>query len=150
MFVVVLYEKLPTFCYLYGMVGHGSIHYSRQSSVDINCSLSPSLKVPSGPIGLETGAIMDSTNEGLEVMIDSSSPTEEGHIDENIELSFGPWIFVSRQRGERWWPWGHRRWCWMSSIRCGVCGHYRSISFYSQYTAVSWFEYLAMWRLLLV
>lgn len=42
-FVVVLYEKLPMFCYLNGIVRHGSNHCSRRSLVDLSHSSPPPL-----------------------------------------------------------------------------------------------------------
>lgn len=72
-FVVVLYEKLPTFYYLYGMVGQGSNHCNRRSSGDLSRSSPPPLQVPGESNGMVAREAMDSLNNDMEAENDPLS-----------------------------------------------------------------------------
>lgn len=101
-FVVVLYEKLPTFCYLCGMVGHGSNSCNRRSSVNHVSSYPP----PSSDTGeLQGSAVrmnLDAPATGLEAR-SNPLPVDSIESSENNlsqpDTDFGPLMLVSRRRG---------------------------------------------------
>ncbi|XP_039136996.1 uncharacterized protein LOC120274516 [Dioscorea cayenensis subsp. rotundata] len=98
-FVVVLYEKLPTFCYHCGMVGHGSNLCSRRSSRNLNRPLSPPSHVQGEPNGMEIREDSVSQNNGMEARDGAMPPLHDDSLSESADTDFGPWMLVSRRRG---------------------------------------------------
>lgn len=98
-FVVVLYEKLPTFCYLCGMVGHGSNHCSRRSPVIQSSSQPPPVQVHSDLSGMEVGTEMEIMDDGMEARIDHQTLNPDNVCPEDDASNFGPWMLVARHKG---------------------------------------------------
>lgn len=101
-FVVVLYERLPTFCYVCGVIGHGTNTCSRRN---LDNQSSPSPPLCSDPGDGQRPTVME--EQGLpsidrEVGIGSRPPEFEQALDRKDEASendFGPWMLVTRRRG---------------------------------------------------
>lgn len=96
-FVVVLYERLPTFCYSCGMIGHGSNSCSRPVT-------SGAARIdPSRPVRLtefDSGLVSEVRDQHM----DDSDPVPPGPSSETLddvtpETNYGPWLLVSRRRG---------------------------------------------------
>lgn len=98
-FIVILYEKLPIFCYLCGMAGHGSNNCSRRSSVVHSYSSSPPSQVPLDQNWLEARVAMETLDDGMEAMLDHPTPVPNVPCAGDDVSNFGPWMLVTRQRG---------------------------------------------------
>ncbi|XP_039136393.1 uncharacterized protein LOC120273757 [Dioscorea cayenensis subsp. rotundata] len=100
-FVIVLYERLPTFCYSCGMVGHGANACSRRPSPgNAGTTLPPRTSqgsavdsVRSPNVGNETlGQASPHLDQSGQIVSSSSPPVAP-------DSEFGPWLIVSRRRG---------------------------------------------------
>lgn len=102
-FVIVLYERLPTFCYTCGMVGHGTNACSRRLTTG-NAGVTP-LPCSLQGSAVDSGCSLDDGNEISGPVPPLPRPDPPGH--ENTPSSpplmpdseFGPWLLVSRRRG---------------------------------------------------
>lgn len=101
-FVVVLYERLPTFSYKYGIVGHGSKNCSRRSSAGIEHSSPLLCDDLYGRQRQEVREGSVSMSEGMEAEFDLGPASIEGEgkaADELTPTDYGPWMLVTRRRG---------------------------------------------------
>lgn len=84
------------FCYLCGMVGHGSNQCSRQSLEDQSCSSPPLFQAHDESEGIKVRMAMDTLNDGLEARFDQTSSVGKDLHIETDETNFGPWMLVSQ------------------------------------------------------
>lgn len=101
-FVVVLYECLPTFCYLCGLVGHGSNSCNRRSPV---YPKNPSPSHCNDQLDRQRQEVRDSSSvmgDGMDVGI-TPMQLVQGERRESLiyssETDYGPWMLVSRRCG---------------------------------------------------
>lgn len=99
-FVVVMYERLPTFCYTCGMVGHGSSSCSRSATSGAGNPVS------TRPVGyIEPGPTL--VSGGDDQIMDIFDPVPDRPLSETTETTaqspidsdYGPWLLVTRRRG---------------------------------------------------
>lgn len=86
-FILVLYEKLPVFCFRCGMVGHGEAHCPILSNCPHSGLHVPS-RAPPELVREDAGMQVDDTVDGLEGIADeipSTHPSESGS-------EFCPWL----------------------------------------------------------
>lgn len=101
-FVVVLYERLPTFCYKCGIVGHGTNNCSHQSLGNSEPTSPPHCTDSRGQQrqGIREGS--ESLSDGMEAELAPRSeiPAEEIKGTEELhKTDYGPWMMVTRRRG---------------------------------------------------
>lgn len=100
-FVVVLYERLPTFYYSCGVVGHGSSSCSRSPAAGNAKVFQP----PSSLRGLEVRPYQQSVETGIDGGVGNSLPSVIPPVDppdpsiSDLDSDFGQWLLVSRRRG---------------------------------------------------
>lgn len=101
MFVVVMYERLPTFCYTCGMIGHGSGSCAGSSSTGPSSS-----PLPPGVLSRSVegrGHSPGDDDRGVQERDPCSdlpmSDVPSDNTNTMPESDFGPWMFVSRRRG---------------------------------------------------
>ncbi|XP_039145598.1 uncharacterized protein LOC120282820 [Dioscorea cayenensis subsp. rotundata] len=96
-FVVVLYERLPTFCYSCGIIGHGTNSCSHSTTTGENRTSPP----PRFPRGSAVSSVRtEDVVEGMEM--DSIANNLQGAVnpvDSTPDSEFGSWMLVSRRRG---------------------------------------------------
>lgn len=100
-FVVVLYERLPTFCYSCGLVGYGSSACPQSMIPEIDRSLPP----PCSPQGLEVGSNPVLDPNMIETVTSNSSsgamntPMCPESGDSLLDKEFRSWLLAPRRRG---------------------------------------------------
>lgn len=93
-FVMILYERLPTFCFTCGLVGHGTNNCSRRSE---NSPENNQMEV-----SMEDRNHVNSSksSESLKVRqaaaLDQSDLTRQNEFEGNHDSEFGPWILATR------------------------------------------------------
>lgn len=98
-FVVVLYERLPTFCYTCGVIGHGSNSCSRALATGKANVCQP----PRPQRGKEVRQELSPMDAGTGANDSVSSPpsSEIGdplvHSNTEVDSEYGPWLIVSRR-----------------------------------------------------
>lgn len=101
-FVVVLYERLPTFCYLCGLVGHGSNSCNRQSPACSEKPSQPRCEDLDDQQRQEVRVSHEHMGEGMDVGM-APEPVSLPELMENVveipNTDYGPWMLVSRRRG---------------------------------------------------
>lgn len=101
-FVVVLYERLPTFCYKCGLVGHGSNNCNRRSSGGSGHPSPPRSTDLASRQRQEVRDEPEARSEGMEAEMDprqSDILEETENLDELSKTDYGPWMLVERRRG---------------------------------------------------
>ena len=97
-FVVIQYERLPTFCYHCGVVGHGASACSRQHGRSQGEGSLSDLPGSRGVFHSEdTMPVMTERRQAME--LDPSCSALAMQEEQQMESGFGPWMLVSRRRG---------------------------------------------------
>lgn len=97
-----LQKKLPTFCYLCGMVGHGSNSSNCWNSDDMRSSYPTPCSDPNGRQGSEVRTTRASPTTSLDACNDHQPPVYRETSDqykETPKTDFGPWMLVSKRKG---------------------------------------------------
>lgn len=100
-FVVILYEKLPTFCYLCGLVGHGSNACPQPVTARMRRSPPPPCFEQKSAVGsnllpVPPVLMTRSPNHGSD---ETSALPLPGSGDPGPEKEFGSWLLAPRRRG---------------------------------------------------
>lgn len=101
-FVVVLYERIPIFCYKCGLIRHGSNNYSHRSFDGPEHPLPPHCNDLGVRQRQEVRGDSDIMSEGMEAWLDSRPEDSLGgyeNFEESPKTKFGPWMLVMRRRG---------------------------------------------------
>ncbi|XP_039133799.1 uncharacterized protein LOC120270802 [Dioscorea cayenensis subsp. rotundata] len=92
-FVIVMYERLLTFCYNCGLICHGSKSCTRPAS-----SGAGGFSLPSRDDRVPVERTSQVSHDADQLM-DTSDPIFVPSPEDNLESDFGPWLLVSRRRG---------------------------------------------------
>lgn len=98
-FVMILYERLPTFCFTYGLVGHGTNSYSRRYE---NSPENDRMEV-----SMEDRNHVNSSesSESLKVRqaaaLDQSDLARQNEFEGNHDSEFGPLILATRRKNRK-------------------------------------------------
>lgn len=99
MFVVILYERLPNFCYMCGMVRHGATSCNRRPGSSLENQM-----MKEAIVGGNLPNISRSNPEGSHVRLVAARSTKalaQSKIDEaNLAAEFGSWMLATRRRNK--------------------------------------------------